>query len=255
MKSALIIPDCHIPFESTNFDLMLQIARTLPLSEIVILGDFLDLYGLSFYDHHPEMGDVATLYDREIECGNVRLDELDELAVKCRADGAPRVKKIYLEGNHEYRLKKFLNKNARALANRIKIPDELRLADRGGWKWIPFTKVQSHDVLGVGLYARHCPPAGGSLENSAKQAGTSCIYGHTHAFGIGTFSEKLTGTTRLAINAGWLGDDTEMVFDYVQGRPNWTQGFVFVHAVGSKFWIEPVKFFGKKAVFRGQVFK
>lgn len=245
VKTALIIPDSHIPFESSNFDLMLKIARLVPIHEVVILGDFLDLYGLSFYDKNPDLGDVSGLYDREIECGNYRLDQIDLFSCK----------KIYLEGNHEYRLKKFLYKQAPALRNRIQIPDELNLRTRGKYLWVPYTSLQSYQIMDTNLYARHEPPAGGNMQNIAKQAGASVIYGHTHQFGIGTFVSKISGLTNYAINGGWLGNQKELVFDYVKGRPDWTQAFFFIHQTNKFWWPEPVLFSEKGAFFRGKFYK
>jgi len=247
LKTALVIPDCHIPFESKLYDVMLKISSLVDIHEVVILGDYLDLYGLSFYDQNPDLGDMADLYDREIECGNHRLDEIDQLFNKA--------KKVYLEGNHEYRIKKFLSKNAKALRNRISIPEELSLSKRGKWSWVPFTKLQTHSVLGSNLQARHCPPVGGSTENVAKQSGDSVIYGHTHQFGVGTFVAKMTGKVTTAINGGWLGNGAESVFDYVQNRPNWSHAFVLVHYNGKDWWHEAILFNGSTAVFRGKEYK
>lgn len=255
VKTALVIPDCHIPFESDLYDVMLKIARLVPLSEIVLLGDYIDLYGLSFYDKHPDLGDVADLFERELECTNVRLDELDELAVTQRKRGADPVRKIYLEGNHEYRMVKFLDKNAQALRKRVKLRNELGLHQRPKWKWVPFTKTQIYNVLNCGLLARHCPPVGGTARNVAKQSGASVIYGHTHQYEIGTFVHKLTGDVHYAINAGWLGNGEERVFDYVQNRPNWSTAFGFVHAVGKQWWWEPIFAVGGQLFFRGNLYK
>ena len=247
MQTGLFIPDTHIPFESKCYDIMLKIALTLEIHYVVILGDFLDLYGLSFYDKNPELGDVADLYDREIECGNHRLDEIDKFF--------PTAKKVFIEGNHEYRMKKFLSRQAPALRNRIKILDELNLRKRSRWKWIPFTKLQYWQFLETDLYARHCPPVGGQALNVAKQSGHSIIYGHTHHLAVSAHVKKASGKTIYAINGGWLGNEKEHVFDYVTTRADWTKAFTLVHAVGKNFWFEQVVFNDDKAFFDGEIWK
>lgn len=247
MKTGLFIPDCHIPFESKAYDIMLTIAATIELEYVVILGDYLDLYGLSFYAKNPELGDCADLFDREIDCANFRLDQIDKLF--------PKARKVFLEGNHEARMKKFIAANAPALRNRIKIIDELNIPQRPRWTWVPFTKTQYWQFCETDLFARHCPPVGGSAKNVAKQSGHSVIYGHTHQLDVGTHVKKASGQLIYALNGGWLGNEDELVFDYVPTRTDWSKHFYFVHAIGKDFWPELVSFHDGKAIFRGKVFK
>ena len=257
MRKALIIPDCHIPFECLDsYRIMLDVAQAVygkpntkkpGLEEIVILGDFLDIYGLSRFDADPTLGDLSELYDREIECGNVRLDELERRF--------PLAKKIYLEGNHELRMRRFLKTMAPALRNRLTIFKELQIDKRPRFKWIPFDKLQSYQVLGLEVYARHCPVAGGTCANNAKQAGESILYGHTHQIGMGTFVNKITGKLIHAYNLGCLIDMKSKVFDYVPTRPNWAHGFGFVSGDYGHYQVDIVEIKNKKAIFNGKVYK
>ena len=57
MKVCVCIPDSHVPFECLkSFKLLFKVIdyikkhKTLELEMILILGDFLDMYGLSLYD-------------------------------------------------------------------------------------------------------------------------------------------------------------------------------------------------------------
>lgn len=258
MRAALVIPDCHIPFESLEaYQVMLDIAQKLygpkktntpGLAEIIILGDYLDIYGLSRYDSDPNLGDMGELYDREISCGNARLDELQTLF--------PLAKKIFLEGNHEYRQKKFLKSTAPALRNRLTIFKELNIDKRPRFTWIPFQKLQSYNVLGSNkVYARHCPVAGGSTDNNAKQAGETILYGHTHRVGMGTFVNKVTGKQVNAYNLGCLIDFKASVFDYVPNRPNWSHAFGLVYYDYGHYQVDIVEIKNGKAIYKGEVFK
>lgn len=101
----------------------------------------------------------------------------------------------------------------------------------------------------------HQPPCGGSAQNVAKQAGGSVIYGHTHQESEGTFVNKVTGQVSKAINAGWLGNKKESVFNYLRDMPNWTQSFCFVHKYKSHWDYEKIKIQNHKAMYRGKVYE
>lgn len=248
LRHVLFIPDSHVPFEClTAYQLLYKICKDLKIDLIVILGDFLDVYGLSLYDKDPSFGDLAELYDREIECGQRRLKELQDIT-----NGAP-IK--YIEGNHEFRLKKYMKKFAPALRNRITIPKELELDKLHKVTWHPFTRTQCVQIYNLDLYARHCPPVGGQALNVAKQSGSSLIYGHTHNEATDTFINKLTGKKVIAHNAGCLIDFKAKVFDYVPGRPNWSKAFTIATIHKEDFWIETIRIHDNKATFRGKLYE
>ena len=115
------------------------IEKTYKLDGVCILGDYIDMYGLSFYEKDPSFGDIAELYDREIDAGNYRLDELDHLF--------PNAKKWYIEGNHEFRFKKYMQKFAGALRNRLSVVSELKLNERSKWSWIPYNHLNRYRYL------------------------------------------------------------------------------------------------------------
>lgn len=222
MDFALVVPDVHIPFEDKRaFELMLQICRSekVNIKIVCLLGDFIDMYGLSMFEKCPSFGDIGELYEREIECGNKRLDQLDEL-------GAGEY--VYIEGNHEFRVKKYLKKFAPAIRNRLGIPQELKLDQRPYWKWVPFDRFQSYEIPGTNIFLRHCPPVGGGIENVAKQSGASIIFGHDHTVRETTFVSKISGQQIIAAGSGWLGDASQKVFDYVPGHTNWSLAFRLV---------------------------
>lgn len=252
-KIAAFIPDCHIPFEDQKaYELMLKVLyyinETYKLDNITILGDFLDIYGLSFYEKDPSFGDLAELYDREISCGNIRLDQLDEYF--------PETKKIYIEGNHEYRFKKYMNANAGALRNRLSIVSELNIDKRINWQWVAYDKLQKVQILDSPLYARHEPFGSSQPKTQAQKSGDSFIYGHTHQVGEGTYMTKLTGREVIAINSGCLIDFKSKVFDYVKDRPDWSHAFTIAWCNKKDFYHQVVRINRDyTCMFDGKVFK
>lgn len=246
-KTALVIPDCHIPFEDKSaYATMLKICKPLNISAVYILGDYIDMYGVSEYDKNPELGDLAELYTQEIFEGNERLDELSDLF--------PKAEKHFLEGNHEVRLSKFIAKNAPALRKTITLESQLKFEQRKDFTWHPFTSRQAVQVMGLDLYARHCPYTTGSPYANAKIAGDSFIYGHTHQLGFESYTTKLSGRKIIAINGGWLGDEKAPVFDYVKNQPDWTKAFTLVHSLEGSWDFETVKIGAKGTRFHGKIY-
>ena len=248
LRHVLFIPDSHVPFEClVAYRLLYLILKDVKIDLVVLLGDFLDMYGLSFYDQDPSFGDVAELYQREIECGKQRLEEIKELT-----NG---VQLHYIEGNHEDRLTRYMAKNAKALRKRLSVPSELELDRIKRVTWHPFNKTQSLQIYDLDLYARHCPPVGGTALNVAKQSGASVIYGHTHQESTDTFINKMTAKKTVAHNAGCLVDFEAKVFNYVPTRPNWSKAFTIATIYKKDFWLETIRIHDNTASFRGKLYE
>jgi hypothetical protein len=95
LRRTLYIPDCHHPYVDTQaWNLMIDVARDFSPHTIIICGDFMDMYTVS--DHEKMPGNRASL-DQEFMAANAALDELDAIGAK---------RKEYIEGNHEYRLRR-----------------------------------------------------------------------------------------------------------------------------------------------------
>lgn len=221
---SLIIPDCHIPYHDRKaFKLLKKVILDLKkqIDELVILGDFVDFYWVSSHQKDPRV--LLTLMD-EVEEANQILDWIDE--------HLPQTKKVFLEGNHETRLERYLLQSAPALFGVTESRTLLKLNLRPNWQFVPFGPNQRHQVLGSSLIARHCPPAN-NPKLCAQRAGCSLIYGHIHRSEFGS-AVALSGQQSVAFSPGWLGNrKADQVFDYVQSHHQWQLGFGLVY-VSSK---------------------
>ncbi len=176
---------------------------------LVILGDFIDCYSVSDHSKDPNR---ARLLDREVAATNVLLDQLDALRIKER---------IYVSGNHEDRLERYLMNKAPELFNMVRVEELLRLKSRG-WKYVPYKQ----DVQIGKLYITHDTDAAGSNahQKSMDAYQTNVVIGHTHRIGY-AIEGNAQGKPHVGAMFGWLGDFNSV--DYmkrIKARRYWSHG-------------------------------
>src|SRR5262249_3526524 len=181
------------------------------VEHLFILGDFVDCYTASEYDKSPAR--INTL-EREIDCANELLDELDSISTLSR--------KVYIEGNHEFRLHRLLMGPASALFGLVAMRDLLKLGDRG-WTWVDYRK---HTTCGKGIVTHEVGPAGKSaLFQSIAAVQHPIIIGHTHRAGL-HYEGSALGERHVAASFGWLGDADQIDYQaQVKARRDWQLGF------------------------------
>lgn len=206
------MPDLHAPYHSAvGWSLMMQVARAIRPKHIYVVGDFADFYSVSAHDKNPER---ASSLPAELDVVDALLDELDELE-------APY--KIYVEGNHENRLARYLMKSPE-LFGVVSTEKLLHLADRG-WTFVPY---REHTRLGK-VHVTH--DVGSAGRNAVFRAldvyQHSVVTGHTHRLQYvveGTGAGD--GECKVSAMFGWLGDVERI--DYMnraKARHDWALGF------------------------------
>lgn len=215
LEAHLYIPDCHHPFADPKaWGLLVKAAHNLraryALLRIFILGDFADFYSVSSHDKDPRR---VNQLSGELAVVNERLDEIDAVG----ADW-----KHFIEGNHEYRLARYLVKNAPALVDSFSVPELLHLADRG-WSFTPYRSylkvgklMATHDVGVAGAYAAF--RAGAAFEHSV-------ITGHTHRV-TSTYFSNAVGESHVSMTLGWLGSQEEIDYLHkIKTTRDWQHAF------------------------------
>lgn len=232
-KKALVIPDTHVPYHSKRgLDIVLEVAASISdLSEIVILGDFADFYAVNSHGKHPAL--LHTLI-KEVEEVNACLDMIDA--------AFPSIRKVYLEGNHEYRLERYIHQNASALFGVTQWDHLFKLDKRPNWKAVDYGPFQYHKVLGSDLFARHEPYSMSSAKASLAASSCDLVYGHIHRVEE-TLTRRPDGSKVVNFSPGWLGDGRKKdVFGYVKRPPSWEMAFSVVESEGRSFEYEIIKF-------------
>lgn len=216
MKKLLIVPDLHAPFHDEEaYSLMLRAASLFRPEIIVVLGDFADFYSVSSHDKSPSR---KLLLEEELQTVGNCLDRLDQL-------GAER--KVFCEGNHEWRLERYLSQKAPELFGLVSFADLLKLDSRG-WQVVAYKHYAkigklhvTHDVGQTGAYTVH---------RTMHMMQANIVVGHAHRMQY-MVSRSLLGDAHVAMCPGWLGDFREISYMHAARLKDWSHGF----AVG---WLE-----------------
>ena len=211
LNRVLFVPDAHIPYENkAAWSLMMCAAEDFKPDIIVIAGDFADFKAVSSHLKDPK---DHTRLKWEMTCAKERLDELDALDATI---------KVYVAGNHEDRLQRYLQEKAPALFDMLNVPETLGLEARG-WTYVPY---KEHTEVGA-LYVTH--DVGTAGVNSARKALDtfmhSVVTGHSHRLQYIVEGDAVGGA-RVSATFGWLGDINEI--DYMsraQAGRSWALGF------------------------------
>ena len=168
----VFLSDIHFPFEDrASWQLTLDVIKDIKPDMVFLGGDILDCYAVSQYDREP---DRKLTLQQDLDYA---FEELSRLRKACPKN----TKILYLEGNHETRLTRYLQSKAEELSvlNAIKLPELLKL-DKLKIKWIP---NGSRTKIGK-LWHLHGNEIAGGGANIAKakfdRLGTNIIFGHHH---------------------------------------------------------------------------
>src|SRR5947199_3195512 len=241
MKTSLyqvvvIANDFQIPFHDERalslFKLFLRRERP---DWLILNGDFQDFWEISSHDLTPRGGKD---FKREIETGKKILRSFRR--------SLPRARITWIEGNHEFRLRKYLIQNARELYGLpgVSVPDIFDLK-RLEIEYAPChemaTKFTNNFIRGGDLYVGHWDKVSKHGAYAAKvlveEKGVSLLQGHTHRFGAHART-TVDGRVLLGIENFSMCSRHQ---SYVS-RPNWQVGFsvIYLHASSGRFHRFPI---------------
>ncbi len=188
IETALIVPDVHVPYHDKRaWKLLLHVAQELQPQIIITLGDFIDCKSVTGHGLKPK--ERALLLVDELHAGKRALEALYECA--------PKARKYFIEGNHENRIARYLEKNAPALEGMFSLREELGINSN----YIPYGDYLRIDRM---HFTHDLGKAGPTAHRSAREeVGGNVVIGHTHRMGI-EYGPKITGT-HVSANFGWLG--------------------------------------------------
>lgn len=235
-RKILVMGDAHVTDEQdlSRFDAAGKFILEERPTDIILMGDFLTMRCLSAWDRDKRLKMEGLRYRAEIEAGNEALDRLTgpvaryNRAVGLRKKGLYQPNWVYIEGNHEDRLTRYLDKDPTFLGT-VGIAQDLNLTVRG-FTWIPYRSY--HYINGIGF--THIPfnkmkeIGGVDITRKAQQVTIkSCVFGHTHE--LHTSNVHVEGMDHLqqVLNVGCFFEDHE---EYTKGKvTNYWKGLVLLH--------------------------
>lgn len=208
MKKYIIFGDPHCPYHDVEaINLLLKVISTLKPHGIICTGDFCDFYSVSSYSKDPSRrGDLQF----EVEAAKALLDKFEAK------------EKVFIAGNHEDRLERYIREHARALFGVFKVESLLDLKAKE-WRYVPY---KDYIQIGKVLFTHDLDYAGPMVAQRAlADAQKSIVVGHSHRMSLAVQGDAL-GHSKVGASFGWLGD-LEFV-DYahkLKSRKEWAQGF------------------------------
>lgn len=130
----------------------------------------------------------------------------------------------FVEGNHEYRLPRYLQEKAPELADldELTIPNLLQL-DGGGWNYVPYREFHKVGKLHV---THETGKAGATAHVSAmNDFQDNVVIGHTHRMGV-SYAGNAKGHPHVGAMFGWLGDKSKVDYMHkIKANRDWMLGF------------------------------
>lgn len=220
---AVIANDFQVPFHDERalslFKLFLRRERP---DWLILNGDFQDFWEISRFDQTPRTGKE---FRQEIQIGKGILRSFRR--------SLPEARITWIEGNHEFRLRRYLMQNARELYGLpgLSVPDIFDLK-RLRIEYIPCHELASKftdNFIRVGnLYVGHWDKVSKNAAYAAKllveEKGVSLVQGHTHRFGAHART-TVDGRVLLGIENFSMCSRTQ---SYVRDA-NWQLGFSVVY--------------------------
>lgn len=241
LERILFVPDTHCPYHDHKaWKLMMNAATAFKPDTIVVQGDLADFYAVSNYSKDPAR---AGRLDVEVAECNTLLDELDSLGAG---------KKIFIGGNHEDRLERYLKDKAPELFAFVDVSRLFHLSDRG-WEYVPYkssTKIGklniTHDVGSAGRYN-----AFRALDIFQHPVAT----GHTHRMSY-VVEGNATGESAVSAQFGWLGDFSKVDYMHrVKALREWALGFGigYFNPKSDYVYLVPVPIVGYTCILEGNL--
>lgn len=203
-------PDTHCPFHDPKaVEVAIQIAADFKPHEIVFLGDYQDCYCVGQYTQDPEKN--FNLLSEELEEGKELLGAI------VRRSKARSV--VYLEGNHENRIARYIATYGPRLGGLQSIPEILGISR--GWKYLPYGQ-KGHYRCGNWVITHGTLCTKYSAAAMVAKYGCNVLFGHVHK--IQRFqTSNFAGEAMTGLTCGWLGDK-ERAAEYVKNVADYSHG-------------------------------
>lgn len=243
MNYDAILNDLHIPYQDDkSLKPLFRFLYHLQPERLFLNGDILDCYEISSFDKNPL--NTHTFRD-ELKTAIDYLDYLNFIL--------PSTKKYYIVGNHEFRLHKYIVRNAPALTGLIDLERELKLKEMN-YKVInndlreQYIEPKEYPIL-IGHFNKVSKHSGYTAKALVEMYGKSIIQGHIHRLGI--HYKRIHGQQLIGIENGCL---CKLNPGYVM-HPNWQQGFTIIGYKDGEYYPQLIEIKNHKFMYCGRIYQ
>jgi hypothetical protein len=243
IERCLFVPDTHCPYHDRRaWKLVMEVGKAFKPDVLLHIGDLADFYKVSSHSKDPTRGKS---FKQEVEeCKRLR-EEMDDLGAR---------RKIFVEGNHEDRLRRQLAEKFPELYEFIDTDSLLKLTEND-WEFYPY---REHAKIGK-VYFTHDVGGGGKFSTSRaiETFQHSVGIGHHHSIQFMVAGDA-TGKYQVGVQFGWLGDKSKI--DYLSRAKVarlWAPGFGvgYHHVPTGIVHLVPVAIVGYTACVEGRLFR
>lgn len=233
----VMLNDQHVPFHDVDtIKAVNHGLKHMKPNRVILGGDVVDFYSISRFDKDP----LRRLHlDVEVSAVEHYLADLRK--------AVPEAKIVYLPGNHEDRLQRYIHVHAPELAwvDELKLPGLLHLEDFDiDWhpsRWYPYRGVIYSHLDRANKYG------GYTAKNVGLDVGQSLVHGHSHKTGHVRIGERDFYDNGCLCQA-------EMEYMAASGPTAWSQAFMVVDYIGGKPYFTQVPIKNHQYVYDGRLF-
>ena len=218
----IVLSDIHFPYHDDKaLKAVYKFLEQHPVDTIILNGDILDFYDVSSYDKDPSR--INSL-QKEIDMAEKFFSRLRKLS--------PNSKIIFVKGNHEDRLERYLKKHPELYSlNALKLPNLLGLdkynieyKDKG-------FKFGSLKIIHGDLIRKF---SGYTARGELEKHDSSGICGHVHR--LSCYYYRTPERYLAWYESGCLCDLNPEYID----EPNWQQAFLYGYIEKDSFAVTPI---------------
>lgn len=218
----IVVSDIHYPYHDAKaIKCVLDFIQDKDIDTIILNGDILDFYDVSSFDKDP---DRVNSLQKEIDMSTKFFKKLRTIKPDARI--------VFIKGNHEYRLERYLKKHPELYSlDALKLPNLLDLkkynieySDKG-------IKLGNLKIIHGDMVRKF---SGYTARGELEKHDSSGISSHTHRGGVYYYR---TPERYLAWFESFCLCDLNP--EYIN-EPNWQQGFLYGYVEKDSFAVTPM---------------
>lgn len=219
IKKVVVIPDLHLPYEDKRSVAAVEkYLATQEWDEIIYLGDLIDFDAISSHNATNLRAVEGKTINGDYAYTNDFLDRQRNILGNT-------TKMTLLEGNHDYRIERYIDCNPR-LRGSLEVDRCLHLKDRG-INWVRSWRDGVVYRIGKAGFIHGLYTNDQHSKQHVSKYGENIFYGHLH-------DVQLYSLTRNGDNKTIVGQSLGCLCDYrpywMRGRPNrWQQAITVFH--------------------------